>query len=675
MLLAALALAVSSPPAGAQSFTKVLDAGNPIPALGSGPGGSFIGSSWVDTDGDGDLDLFIVRQGLFRNDGGGTFTHLPLAIRSQGSATGVTWGDVDNDGDPDCYIAGGIPSGSALYLNAGGNAFNKVVTGAIKDTLIHLGWAAAFADYDRDGWLDLVLAAPFGFNGVNGPNRLFHNEGGGIFTRVDSSTVATGTAPYTVPSWCDFDVDGDPDLFIGSGSGGGPLLADYLYRNRHETKPGWLQRYTAAPLATDLQDGQLYHWIDYDNDGDLDTYLTNFGGNANRLYRNDGGGVFTGMTGAQAGPIVTDIAPSLASVWEDFDNDGDPDCYVTNAQTFAGKFYLNDGAGMFTSLTVPDLTTNGPRWGATAGDYDQDGDMDLYVNGVVSTHGLFRNTNANGNAWVIVNPEGAISNRSAIGVVIRVRATIGGQPRWQMRLVSAQNSFDGMSSLERHFGLGDATVIDSLIVEWPSGERTLLTGQPVNARMKVVEPSGPTAVQVSLAEQIVEPKRVRIVWAVHSAGAEVIAVERRPEGGEWTVIARPAVDGLGRVTIDDRDVKAGTRLAYRLVTKDADGVQYVGLVEVAVPLELGFSIRPFGANPARGQVRVLLDLPDDPAARPVHVEMMDTAGRRVAAERFAGGAAVSRVLRLGPSDPAPGVYLVRVTQGDRSAQTKLAVIE
>ena len=556
----ALALAATTPPraAFAQTFDKILDTANPVVTQGGGPGGSFIGSAWVDTDQDGDLDLFIVRNGLFRNDGGGLFTRLPDAVVSQGLATGCTWGDIDNDGDLDVFVAGGTPSGSAMYRNLGGNQFAKLTTGVLADTATHFGWAAAFGDYDRDGNLDLVLAAPIGFNGVTGPNRLLHGLGGGAFERVDSSAVAASVNFYTVPSWSDFDDDGDIDLFIGTGSGGGALGADWIFSNRHESQPGWFERYTAAPLATDLHDGQQYHWIDYDNDGDLDVYLTNFGGNANNLYANLGGGVFVQRTAAEVGSIVSDISPSLASVWQDFDNDGDLDCYVTNAQTFAARFYRND-AGVFTPLTLGPLTGNGPHWGATAGDYDDDGRVDLYVNGTAGTHGLFRNTTAAAGHWLRVTLSGAASNRSAIGARVRLKAVIGGTPRWQVREVSAQSSFDGMSMLDPHFGLGDATVADSVVIEWPSGARSVRTQVPADARLLMSESDGTTDV----------PGHAPLALAI-------LAVGGNPGRGAIPVRFRVPHESEASVELIDA---SGRRIDLQRSASGAAGVRHLLLAE------------------------------------------------------------------------------------------------
>jgi hypothetical protein len=244
--------------------------------------------------------------------------------------------------------------------------------------------------------------------------------------------------------------------------------------------------------------------IDYDNDGDLDGYLTNDHGTLpNQLYRNDAG-TYVKMTQSDVGNIVADPGAGLGNNWGDFDNDGDLDCFVTNDGGTAADYYVNNGDGTFTQDLATPVAKAGPHYGASAGDYDNDGDLDLYVHGTALTHRLFRNDLANGNSWVNVKLVGAgapLSNVSALGAKVRARATIGGTPTWQMREVSAQNSFNAMNMLNVHMGFGDATVIDSLEIRWPSGTVQSFTGVPVNQFYRFLEGgAGPTGVETGMSE-------------------------------------------------------------------------------------------------------------------------------------------------------------------------------
>jgi enediyne biosynthesis protein E4 len=657
--------------AWAQSFVKVVNPANAIATMGGAPPGSFVGTSWIDSDGDGDADLFTCEVGLFRNDGGGVFTLLADALPNMGFAIGNTWADVDNDGDVDCFISGGTPNGSALYRNDGGNHFTKVTSGALADSLGNGAWGCAFGDADLDGFVDVVTAAAFGFNGGDNPNRFLHNLGGNLFVRVDSLDFVHNVGPYTVPTWSDFDDDGDPDLFISAGPANGTQGLDFLYRNRLESSPLWFRRITEAPLGTDVHDGQVYNWIDYDNDGDLDLYLTNFGGGGlaglpNDLYRNDGNGVFLRLTGPQVGPIVTDVQRSLGSVWQDYDNDGDLDCYVSNAGAFPSKFYRNDG-GTFTSLAIAGLTGTGPHWGAASADFDADGDMDIYVAGTTATHGLYENTTVNGNGWLDVVLTGTVANRSAIGARVRLLATIGGQRRWQQREVSAQNSFCGQNTLVQHFGLGDAAEAESLIVEWPGGGRTVRTSLTGRQRLSIQQ-EGATAVEASLLQADVVDGAVHLTWWTSAANGGAAAVERSRGHDGWQAVGTTTFDGNGRATYVDTDVEQGQSYGYRLALDE-----HLRTAEtwVAIPSQVSLGIRAVTPNPTPGRFLVTFDLPAPDAAA---FEVLDVSGRRIERRELGSLAAGRHVLALGGSRLAPGVYLVRLTQAGRRVTSRVTVL-
>ncbi|MEO8665556.1 MAG: FG-GAP-like repeat-containing protein [Ignavibacteria bacterium] len=262
-----------------------------------------------------------------------------------------------------------------------------------------------------------------------------------------------------------------------------------------ETGTANLVRLNLSPLTTDLQDGQVWNTIDYDNDGDLDAFLTNYSSVPNRLYRNNNG-VYERMTEAQVGPIVSDVGAYLTNLWGDFDNDGDLDCFETRDVPLPARYYNNNGNGTFTrmdSLSV--VTIAGGNFGATAGDYDNNGTLDLYVTGSTSSKGLYSNDLTNGNKWINIKCIGGgamsnLSNKSAIGAKVKVKATINGVPTWQFREVLSQNSFNSMNMLNVHFGLGNASVIDSLIIIWPRGLREVATNVGVNTFYNATEGQG-----------------------------------------------------------------------------------------------------------------------------------------------------------------------------------------
>lgn len=474
-------------PVFAQPFTKITDPGNPI--FSDTPETYYQGASWIDYDNDGLLDLFVVRKGLYHNDGNGNFSKISNSGITTTAGLGNSWADYDNDGDLDCFISAGNNRGSSLFTNNGSGSFVRSLAGPLEDSLALRVWSCTWGDYDNDGYADIVLAAPYNFIGITDNNKLLHNKGDGTFERIDTSIICQGPGAYTIASWSDYNDDGDIDLFIGSGPVNGVLLPDYLYKNLlKETNESYFATITDAPL-TEPRDGQQWSWIDFDNDRDLDGFVTNYtglnvsDGYVNEFYRNDNG-TFVKLTFADVGTIVTDMHISLANIWEDFDNDADLDCLVINDAGQSNVYYQNNldaGSVVFSKIaTLPFLATDNPNFSGTAGDYDNDGDLDLFISSSGSAKGLYRNDQANGNSWINLKLTGTNSNRSALNAKVMIKATISGSEVWQMREVSSQSSFNGMNSLNVEFGFGDADIIDSIIIIWPSGITDQYTGVEVN---------------------------------------------------------------------------------------------------------------------------------------------------------------------------------------------------
>ncbi|MBL0108590.1 MAG: VCBS repeat-containing protein [Ignavibacteria bacterium] len=478
----------------AQNFIKITDVNNPV--VSDILSGSFFGCSWVEIDNDRKLDLFVNRKVVYKNLGVGSFIKLETAMAGQNLNLGHSWADYNNDGLIDCFVVSTGGSYSYLYKNEGNGIINKVVTGDIGDSAYNTGWGCSWADYDNDGFADLFITAANNFGVVNHPNRFYKNNGDGTFSRLNFPGVTDTLAPFTIPSWYDYDLDGDVDLFIGTGPGGS-TSQDYIYKNMlTETGTANLVRLNLPPLTTDLHDGQVWNLIDYDNDGDLDAFITNYANNVpNNLYRNNNG-VYEKMTEAQVGNIVSDLGMFLTNLWADFDNDGDQDCFVTR-EASKSLYYVNNGNGTFTRNDSTAAVT-GPVtcFGATAGDFDNNGSLDLYVAGTTSSKGLYRNDLSNGNKWINIkctgkrNSNSNFSNSSALGTKVKAKATINGVPVWQFREINSQNSFNSMNMLNVHFGFGNASVIDSLVIIWPRGLREVFTNVTLNTFYDAVEGQG-----------------------------------------------------------------------------------------------------------------------------------------------------------------------------------------
>lgn len=465
------------------------------------------GASFVDIDNDGDLDVFLSnaqspygQNTLYVNLGNDQFRRVDAGELTglQTPTFGNTWGDYDNDGKPDVFIVNAFTSiGSLMYRNMGENKFirNENYNQFQSDVR---GFNADFGDFDNDGLVDLVVSHPAKFVGmpITG-NYLFKNEGNGVFSEIKNTPVVAFSAPFTNASWIDHDMDGDADLFIGSGPANGTLAPDKIFRNMlKESGTAYFQPIRNEVFATDSLDGQVWNWIDYDNDGDLDGFVTNWGGVqgglSNNFYENKGDTIVR----SDKGPLTSDAFISLANVWADFDNDGDIDCYVGNGSNQPNNYYQNNGDGTFTAIRKGHLVeTNKNTWGVCAGDYDNDGDIDLlvtnktqYISGTGDVNFLYRNDLKNNNNWINITLSGVESNKMGIGAKVFITSENDETGAVnQYREAGASNTFLGDNDIRIHFGLGNGAVIKKITIQWPSGQRDVYEDIEVNNFYHAIE--------------------------------------------------------------------------------------------------------------------------------------------------------------------------------------------
>ncbi|MFT5982665.1 MAG: hypothetical protein ACI9RM_001097 [Ulvibacter sp.] len=438
------------------------------------------GISAVDFNNDGYDDIFVpayeenVKSKLFLNDGAGNFTEHQGGdlVNDLLPTVASSWGDFDNDGQIDVAIANNVGEPIRLYRNNNQTFVNQSSQlDGLNDGYTH---NVCFVDYDRDGWLDLFASDFFSTNF----NQLYRNRGDGTMELTYGLEVVSEASKSIGAIWADVNNDGWPDCFIPNfGS------SNVLYINQEG------QSFTAIEMG-DVSNSVGASFGDFDNDLDLDLFVTNASNQFNLLYTNDGGGNFTQVT---SGLVAEDKGNSHGSAWADLDNDGWLDLVVMNDADGAKFLYMNNGDGTFGKVTnSPFISPTGNSFSIASTDLELDGDIDL----VISNHNnesnrVFVNNLASGN-YLLVRLEGTNSNRSAIGAKVYVNAIIDGVNRTIMREVMGQTGGGpgSQSTLNQHFGLDDATSIISVEIHWPSGYVQALNNISTNQFLNIKEDDG-----------------------------------------------------------------------------------------------------------------------------------------------------------------------------------------
>ncbi|MBX3745079.1 MAG: VCBS repeat-containing protein [Verrucomicrobiae bacterium] len=446
--------------------------------------------AWGDYDNDGLPDAYVVQfptgqdsrrttNVLFRNVGNGSFVQLsdsaiggPAAHRHQ--SWRVEWADVNNDGRLDLVLhehsINRRSRTAHLYLNQPDGRFTIADAGEFSwPTRGSIGNSISLADYDQDGWLDILLCGGADL----GLNALAHSRGDGSFTRVTGNPI-TSEVPQggmNTALWTDIDGDGDPDLVVAHFWSPPP---NFLYRN---DGAGQFTR-LAGDLIGPVLGISNVEAADFDRDGHLDLVTA---GEALQILLNRGDGEFR-------------LSQRFDFLWSDvyvgdYDNDGDTDILSAGVgiERLEVRLFRNDGTGRFTE--VSEAFTGPTEASGNWVDFDNDGFLDLflaYPGSPQLRHVLYKNQ-GNGNHWIKFRLVGSASNRSAFGARVRVKATLGGETVWQ--LLQQSHSLASGDALRLHFGLADATVAEEVRIEWPSGNVQVLENLPADRIHTVTEPA------------------------------------------------------------------------------------------------------------------------------------------------------------------------------------------
>jgi len=508
------------------------------------------GIAFFDYDMDGWLDVYMTnglrlppddkwpagqepKSHLFKNNRDGTFTDVTerSGLGQVGWQTGICVGDYDNDGVDDIFC--GFWGHNALFHNNGDGTFTDVSKQAgVYNERVRWTSGSIWIDYDRDGRLDLfvanymefditkvpapgqtgycqwkgipVMCGPRGLPG--GTNLLFHNNGDGTFTDVTERAGILKPGPrYSItPVAYDFDNDGWPDIYVTVDS-----EPSILY---HNNKDGTFTDTAVMAGCAYNEDGQEQAGMgvgvaDYDGDGYLDIFKTNFADDTCDLYRNNGDGTFTDTTFV-AGLGVNTQYVQWGCGFVDYDNDGWPDIIQINGHVYPEieKFnldahfkmprliYHNLGNGKFKDVSAemgPGISERFSSRGAAFGDYDNDGDIDVLVLNMNDPPSLLRNDGGNKNNWIKIKLIGTRCNRTAVGA--RVRVVTGKHA--QIDEVHTGGSVMSQSDLRLHFGVGQLKKIDLIEVKWPTtgtiaGKTEKFTDVEVNQILTIKEGEG-----------------------------------------------------------------------------------------------------------------------------------------------------------------------------------------
>jgi hypothetical protein len=481
------------------------------------------GAAFLDFDQDGFMDIYacsgtwlegfsksekpaeLPGNHLFRNRGDGTFEDITRKAGTGGPwySMGITVGDFDNDGDPDIYLSNYGPN--VLLRNNGNGTFSDISRHAGVEGNKECSVGAVWLDYDNDGFLDLYVGnyldfdpsykyyyAPDGFPGPMAYDAekdiLYHNKGDGTFedvtdkmgiTDIDGRAMGVGAA--------DYDDDGFVDIYVANDH-----TLNYLWHNEKGLRfvdKGTMSG-TGFSQAGEATVSMSVDFADFNDDGLLDLFVSD--DTYCSLYENMGNGVFSD----QGVPSNISMAAAQFVGWSssffDYDNDGDVDIFKTNGELKhlygqEDQIFENLGGGKFRDASL-DLGSYFSKElvgrGACIGDYDNDGDEDIFIINLNDRSIFLRNNKGNQDNWITLKLTGTTSNHDGIGT--RIKITAGGKTQTAQK--KSTTGYLSQNDPRIHFGLGTIENVDKIELFWPSGKIQTFENIKANQIIEVKEP-------------------------------------------------------------------------------------------------------------------------------------------------------------------------------------------
>ena len=481
------------------------------------------GAAFLDYDQDGFLDVYVTsgtwlkgfsksdqpkelpENHLYHNLQDGTFEDVSHKAGVQGPwySMGITVGDFNNDGFPDIYISN--YGSNTLYKNKGNGTFDNITTTGKVGGGEKCSVGAVWLDYDNDGLLDLYVGnylnfdpdysyyyAPDGFPGPlaydSQKDILYHNLGDGTFEDVtekmgiediDGRAMGVGAA--------DYDDDGYTDIYVANDH-----TVNFLWHN--DQGKGFTDRGTMSGTgfsqAGEATVSMSVDFADYNKDELLDLFISD--DNYCSLYENLGNGVFKDNSYASGISMASGQFVGWSSSFLDYDNDGDADLFKANGELKhlygqEDQLFENLGEGKFKDVSIERGQYFREEYvgrGACMGDYDNDGDIDIFIVNLDSQSMFLRNNKGNENNWISLLLVGDSSNRDGIGSRIKIMA--GGEVQTAQK--KSTSGYLSQNDPRLHFGLMKNELVEKIEIKWPSGKYQVLEQVKANQILTVTEP-------------------------------------------------------------------------------------------------------------------------------------------------------------------------------------------